>query len=461
MVANRLGGDFTGAVLGPGDPEYDAARRVWNGTVDRRPALIARCHRPGDVAAALRHAVAEGLPVSVRGGGHNVAGTAVADGALLIDLAPMRGVSVDAAAGLVTAEGGCLLGDLDAATTPYGLACPAGVVSHTGLGGLALGGGYGWLARKWGLTCDHLVAAEVVLADGSVVEATAHSHPELLWALRGGGGNFGVVTRFTLRLRPVGPVYFRRAVYPVALAAPVLAAYQDFAEVQDADLHAVGTLRRAVANDWVPAELHGRPALHLSTAWFGDPAHGRAATEALHGAVAPAGSAEQVLSYGALQALGDTSEPHGHRYYTKSCYLEGIAAAADELAAATEEIPGAQGETSVPLSTVDFEYLRGAIAADGADSAFPNRDAPYICTASAHWTDPAGDAPHAAWSRRTIGRLAPWRHDGVYVNYQEDSGNSRAMDSYGDARYRQLAEVKRKYDPHNLFRGNQNIRPSA
>lgn len=453
MVANRLGGDFTGAVLGPGDPEYDAARRVWNGTVDRRPALIARCHRAGDVAAALRYAVAEGLPVSVRGGGHNVAGTAVADGALLIDLAPMRGVRVDATAGLVTAEGGCLLGDLDAATTPYGLACPAGVVSHTGLGGLALGGGYGWLARKWGLTCDHLEAAEVVLADGSIVEATGHSHPELLWALRGGGGNFGVVTRFTLRLRPVGPVYLRRAVYPVAQAGPVLAAYQEFAEAQGADLHAVGTLRRATANTWVPAGLDGRPALYLSTAWFGDPAHGRAATEALHGALAPAGAAEEVLSYAALQALGDTSEPHGHRYYTKSCYLTGLSAAADELAAATTEIPA-------PLSTIDFEFLRGAIAADSAESAFPNRDAPYICTASAHWTDAADDDRNAAWSRRTIGRLDSWRHDGVYVNYQEGSGNSRAMDTYGGPRYRQLADVKGKYDPNNLFRGNQNIRPS-
>ncbi|ATL31027.1 FAD-binding oxidoreductase [Streptomyces formicae] len=453
MVANRLGGDFTGAVLGPGDPEYDAVRRVWNGTIDRRPALIARCQRSGDVAAALRYAVAEGFPVSVRGGGHNVAGTSVADGALLIDLAPMRGVRVDAAAGLVTAEGGCLLGDLDAATTPYGLACPAGVVSHTGLGGLALGGGYGWLARKWGLTCDHLEAAEVVLADGSIVEATGHSHPELLWALRGGGGNFGVVTRFTLRLRPVGPVYLRRAVYPVDRAGPVLAAYQEFAEAQGADLHAVGTLRRAVANAWVPEGLDGRPALHLSTAWFGDPGQGRAATEALHGALAPAGAAEEVLSYAALQALGDTSEPHGHRYYTKSCYLTGMSAAADELAAATTEIPA-------PLSTIDFEFLRGAIAKGGAESAFPNRDAPYICTASAHWTDAADDDRNAAWSRRTIGRLDSWRHDGVYVNYQEDHGNSRAMDTYGGPRYRQLAEVKGKYDPRNLFRGNQNIRPS-
>ncbi|MFE0173999.1 FAD-binding oxidoreductase [Streptomyces sp. NPDC059002] len=453
MVANRLGGDFTGVVLGPGDPEYDTARRVWNGTVDRRPALIARCRAAGDVGAALRYAVAEGLPVSVRGGGHNVAGTAVADGALLIDLSPMREVTVDATAGLATAGGGCLLGDLDAATTPYGLACPAGVVSHTGLGGLTLGGGYGWLARKWGLTCDHLIAAEVVLADGSVVEATEHTHPELLGALRGGGGNFGVVTRFTLRLRPVAPGYFRRAVYPVAQAGPVLAAYQEFAEGQGTDLHAVGTLRRAAANAWVPAELDGRPALYLSTAWFGDPERGPAATQPLHGAVAPAGATEEVLSYAALQALGDTSEPHGHRYYTKSCYLTGIAAAADELAAATTEIPA-------PLSTIDFEFLRGAISEGGEGSAFPNRDAPYICTASAHWTDAADDGPNAAWSRRTIGRLDSWRHHGVYVNYQEDAGNSRAMDTYGDRRYRQLAEVKRKYDPQNLFRGNQNIRPS-
>ncbi|MFI0723595.1 FAD-binding oxidoreductase [Streptomyces sp. NPDC021224] len=452
--------DFSGALLVPGSPQYEAARQVWNGMIDRRPAAVARCRDAADVSAALRYADRAGLAVTVRGGGHNVAGTAVADGALMIDLSPMNDVVVDPAAALVRAGGGCLLRDVDRATTRYGLACPAGVVSHTGLGGLALGGGYGWLARTWGLTCDHLVAAEVVLADGTVVEADDDSHPELLWALRGGGGNFGVVTRFTLALRPVGPVYFRRAVYELSEAVPVLAAYQAFAEQQSDDVHAVGSIHHVTANDWVPAALAGRPALFLSVACFGDPAEGPESTDGLFEAVEPVAGTVGLLDYRTLQSLGDTSEPHGNRYYTKSGYLTEVSGAAAELALAGADMCS-------QASSVDFEFLRGAIARpSGAErSAFPNREAPYICTASAQWTDPAQDAPNAAWARRTLDRLVPWNHGGVYVNYLQDAessdaGVSRVVGAYGAPRYRRLAEAKSRYDPGNRFRSNQNVRPS-
>lgn len=231
-------------LLYPGDPGYDETRAVWNAMHDRRPAWIARCRTAGEVAAALRFAVAGGHQVTVRGGGHNVAGAAVADGAVMIDLSPMRGVLVDAKAMLAYADGGCLLRDVDAATARYDLACPSGVVSHTGLGGLALGGGYGWLARTWGLTCDHIAAAQVVLADGSIVEASDAEHQDLLWALRGGGGHFGIVTRFTLRLRPAGPLYYHVAQYPLEAAARALAAYRAFAEGQPRALHTIGALKR-------------------------------------------------------------------------------------------------------------------------------------------------------------------------------------------------------------------------
>jgi len=451
-----------GSLLRPDSPGYDQARRIWNGMYDRRPAFIARCADAGDVAAALRHARGLDLPVTVRGGGHNVAGLCIADGAALIDLSPMREVRVDAAARIATAQGGCLLGDVDAATVPLGLACPAGVVSHTGLGGLALGGGYGWLARKWGLTCDHILGAEVVLADGRIVHASADEHPELLWALRGGGGNFGVVTRFTLRLRPVDRIYFHTAVYPLREAVGALAAYREYAETQSHDMHAVGAFKHAGQAVWIPRSLQGRPALFLSVAWFGEPHLGYEATAAKLSTPAPAATASGVMPYAALQALGDHGEPHGHRYYTKSCYLT-------ELTDGPEQALIDAAETSPSQrSSIDFEFLRGAIsepadgdAPDHVGSAFPHRTAPYQCTASAQWTEPVEDAANAAWARATVDALGPWQQGGVYVNYLQHQLPGAAEELYGAERYARLAAVKRDYDPYNTFRGHQNIRPAG
>ncbi|MFS4093126.1 FAD-binding oxidoreductase [Streptomyces sp. AF1A] len=441
--------------LRPGAPDYDTARRIWNGMHDRRPAFVAPCSNPGQVCEALRYAARTGLEITVRGGGHNVAGTAVADGALMIDLSPMRTVTVDPVARIAQAGGGCLLADLDAATTPHDLACPAGVVSHTGLGGLTLGGGYGWLARKWGLTCDHLLAAEVVLADGSVVEATEDDHADLLWALRGGGGNFGIVTRFTLRLRPVGPVHYHTGIYPLAAAQDALAAYRDFAPSQPDDLHTVGALKHAGTADWIPAELHGRPALFLTAAWFGDPDDGPAHTAPLFDTTGPAATLVRRMSYAELQSLGDHGEPAGHRYFTKSCYPTDLTPeTAAAFIAAAQEIPSA-------LSSIDFEYLRGAIEhVPEEDSAFPSRRAPYIFTASSQWTDPQQDARNIAWPRRSIERLAPMSTGGAYVNYLQDEAPGRVLEVYGTHRHTRLAAVKKAYDPANTFRRNQNIPPT-
>lgn len=441
-------------LLFPGADGYDECRRVWNGMHDRRPAFVARCRNTAEVAAVLRNAADAGLTVTVRGGGHNVAGAAVADGAVLIDLSLMRGVTVDPAARLATAQGGCLLRDVDAATTPHGLACPAGVVSHTGLAGLALGGGYGWLARRWGLTCDHVVTAEVVLPDGTVVEAA--DDPDLLWALRGGGGNFGIVTRFTLRLRPVGPVCHRSGVWPMPDAPAALAAYREFAERQPADLHAVGAMKIAGPADWVPAGLAGQPALFLTAAWLGDPDDGPDAIAPLFADSAPTATLDRVLSFAELQALGDHSEPHGHRYFTKTCYLGELTdGPIGTMVANAREIRS-------PLSCVDFEFLRGAIAdvPDG-DTAFPRRDAPYIYTASAQWIDPAEDAEHVTWSRRCVARLGPWRTGGAYVNYVQDEPDGGTADIYGEHRHRRLAALKHRYDPVNILRHNQNVAPAT
>lgn len=451
---SELRSRFQGPVLGPADPGYDQVRAVWNGMHDRRPALILRCTGADDVSAALRYARACGRAVTVRGGGHNVAGAAVADGAVLIDLSLMRDVQVDPERRTAHAQGGCLLGDVDAATTPHGLACPAGVVSHTGLGGLALGGGYGWLARKWGLTCDHIVAAEVVLADGSVVVADESQHTELLWGLRGGGGNLGVVTRFTLRLRPVGPVHHHTGVFPLADGLKALARYREFAEAQGPDLHAVGALKHAGPQDWIPAELRGRPALFLTAAWFGDPAEGPAQTGPLFANAA--GSDVRRMSYAELQALGDHGEPHGNRYFTKSCYLTDLTEGpADELLVTAAAMESTR-------SSIDFEYLRGAITdVPDEDSAFPRRDAPYIVTVSAQWTDPAQDEANAAWSRRGVERLTRWQYGGAYVNYLQDEHPGKVAEVYGAGRYARLAQLKHRFDPQNVLSGNQNILPTA
>ncbi|RJQ84663.1 FAD-binding oxidoreductase [Amycolatopsis panacis] len=438
----------------PGDEQYDIQRRVWNSMHNRRPAVIAQCVNADEVGAVLRWARSEGLAVSVRGGGHNVAGSAVADNAVMIDLALMNSVDVDPVAMVAVAGGGALLRDLDAATTTHGLACPAGVVSHTGLGGLTLGGGYGWLARKWGLTCDHLAAAEVVLADGAIVEASPTDHEDLFWALRGGGGNFGVVTRFTLRLRNVGPVVHQTGVYALATAYEALVAYAGFAEEQQLDLHTVGALKIAGNHEWIPERLRGKPALFLTACWFGPPSDGPDVIAPLFRSVPPGGRLDQVLSYASLQALGDYSEPAGNRYFTKSCYLSDItSAAAIALVNASDEITS-------PLSSIDFEFLRGAIVdvPDG-ESAVPNRDAPYIVTASAQWTNAGEDETHAQWSRRTVDSLVPWQHGGAYVNYVQDAQGEGTTDIYGESRYRRLAATKSLYDPENVFRHNQNIPP--
>jgi FAD/FMN-containing dehydrogenase len=440
----------------PGDGQYEIQRHVWNGVHDRRPAVIARCMNADEVSAVLRWARSEKLAVSVRGGGHNVAGSAVADDAVMIDLTLMNSVDVDPVAMVAAAGGGALLRDLDGATTPYGLACPAGVVSHTGLGGLTLGGGYGWLARKWGLTCDHLVAAEVVLADGAVVEASPTEHADLFWALRGGGGNFGVVTRFTLRLHNVGPVVHQTGVYALATAGEALVAYAEFAERQQRDLHTVGALKIAGDHEWIPERLRGQPALFLTAAWFGPESDGPDAIASLFQSAPPDGRLDQVLAYAALQALGDHSEPAGNRYFTKSCYLGDITSTA-----ATVLVEAGHAITS-PLSSIDFEFLRGAIAdVPDAKSAFPNRDAPYIVTASAQWTIADEDTTHAQWSRQTVDSLVPWQEGGAYVNYVQDARHQSTTQLYGHSRYRRLAKTKALYDPENLLRHNQNITPVA
>ena len=374
-----------------------------------------------------------------------VAGTAVADGAALIDLGGMRAVRPDPEAGLATAGGGALLADLDRATVPLGLACPTGVVSRTGFGGLALGGGYGWLCRKWGMTCDHIVAAEVVLADGTIVRADDRTEPELMWGLRGGGGNFGVVTRFTVRLRPVGRIVRHVLTYPLDDAAEALRAYGRLGAHTDRELQVLGGLKIA----------DGAPVLGLTAVWLGA-GDGRTDPDlsALL-AAAPAGRTTREMSFGDLQAASDDSEPSGWRYYTKSRYLDALGEPVLEaLRTAVKENPS-------PLSTIDLGHLLGAIGDVAEDAtAFPERSASFMVSASAAWREPAGDEANIAWARDTIGSLGRWSRPGNYVNYMERAEPAVVARLYGSARYARMAALKAAVDPGNVLRGNQNVLPS-
>ena len=451
------GARFSGVVLLAGDPRFAGARRVWNGMIDRTPALIAYCRGISDVKTAIGFARETGRALSIRCGGHNVAGSAVADGAVLIDLSLMRTVVVDPSARIAQAGGGCLLGDLDRATTPHGLACPSGVFSLTGLGGLALGGGYGWRCRKFGLTCDHIIAAEVVLADGSVVEVSDSQHPDLLWALRGGGGNFGVVTRFTLRLDPAGPMLVRSVVHPVDRAVEAMRACRAFTPGLSDGLHLLAGLRRAAPADPVPPGRRDRPVLGVTIVCSAADAASADEGRALFEAMPACTVAAREVSYLDLQSMGDSGSPAGRRYYTKSGYL------ADVCDEAVERLIASSGRNPSPTGSIDVECLRGAVLGGGtSESAFPHREAPFMVTVSGSWDDPGLDQDGIAWAREAIDSVAAWQHPGAYSNYiSQQESPLEASVMYGSASYSRLAKVKQAYDPGNMFRSARNIIPAA
>ena len=441
-----LRGSLRGALLAPGDPGYDEARRVHNALVDRRPALIVRCATAGDVRAAVLFARERGWHPAVRGGGHSVAGHSVCDGGMVIDLSPMRGVRVDPAARLARAEGGVTWGELDRATAAFGLATPGGIVSTTGVAGLTLGGGVGWLVRKHGLACDNLVAAEVVTADGEAVRASAAENPELFWALRGGGGNFGVVTACTFRLHPVGTVLGGMVLHPRSRAREVLRFYRDFAPgAPDALTTSAGLLTAP----------EGAPLVALVACWAGPPAEGEAALRPLRTFAPPLADWIGPLPFVRMQRLMDEAFPPGRRNYWKSDFLRELPdAAVDAVVEHAARAPS-------PHTAVLLESYTGAAArvAPGA-TAYPHRGAPYNLHLFAAWTDPAGDAGNVRWAREAREALAPYSTGGVYVNFLGDEGEARVRAAYG-ANHARLARAKRLYDPLNLFRLNQNVRPAG
>jgi FAD/FMN-containing dehydrogenase len=446
-----------GTVVTPADPEYDAARATWNGMIDRRPALVVRCAGVDDVVAAVAFARSQGLEIAVRGGGHSLPGFSTTDGGLVIDLSPMRAVQVDADARRATAEGGATWADLDGATQAFGLAVTGGLVSSTGVGGFTLGGGIGWLMRKHGLASDNLVGATVVTADGRIVHVSETEQPDLLWGLRGGGGNFGVVTSLEFRLQAIGPDVLGGPIfYPGAETKSVLQAWRAFTATCPDDLTTLVSLGSAPPIPPVPAEWHGRKVATLVTCYAGVASEGSDLVAPLRtlGGVAPVVDLLGTLPYLVLQSLVDPGWGPGARNYFTSVYLRELSdSAIDMLAAAHQAAPS-------PFSEIHIHQMGGAVARVGPDaSAFGSREAPFLLNVVGRWTEAGDDEANLAWARGLRDAMGPVSTGASYVNFL-GLGDDRARSSYDEPRFKRLAQLKRTWDPSNAFHLNQNIPPA-
>lgn len=441
----RLRRTLRGAVLTPDDNEYDSARRIWNAMIDRRPGVIARCSSADDVRTALAFA-ADNLPVSIRGGGHNIAGLALCDRGLTIDLSPMKHMEVDAAALTATAQAGLTWGEFDLQTQQFGLATTGGAVSTTGIAGLTLGGGMGWLMGRCGYTVDNLLSAEIVLHDGRVVTASEAEHADLFWALRGGGGNFGVVTSFQYTLHRVDAVWAGFVAHPIERLAPMLRFYRDHVSTAPDELTVHAAVMTLATGDRVAA---------MVPVWCGDPAEGERRLAALRSFGPPLADTVQQMPYVAAQSMLDAAVPYGRHNYWKSSFLKELDDAA--IAAADEH---ARRVTS-PYSLCLIEHVHGAPTRRPADAtAFGVRDEHFHFVAIASW-DPADDGiRHMEWARAFWTAMQPWSANRVYMNILGSDEGDRVPEAYGP-NYTRLAQVKATYDPLNCLRINQNIRPAV
>ena len=448
---------FRGELLREGDDGYEAARRIWNGDIRRRPALIARCTGTADVRAAVRLARERELTVAVRGGGHAVAGHALCDGGLVIDLSPMTAVRVDPRSRTARAQGGCLWSHVDHESQAFGLAVTGGIVSHTGIGGLTLGGGIGHLMRRYGLTIDSLVACDVVTADGELLLASADENPDLFWGLRGGGGNFGVVTSFEYQLHPLGPtVLAGLRVWPMEQAPRVLRSFRDFVAAAPDEVGIMATLRLAPSLPFIPEHLQGQPVVSLVVCYAGPVDRGPEALQPLRELGTPAVDTVVPKPYLAHQGMFDAALPHGRHYYWKSWKLPPLTDTAIEV------IVEQAADITSPHSMVSIFALGGAVARVGDEAtAFTGRGAAHDVNFVASWLpdDPEPDR-HKAWTRRCWEAMRPFGQ-GVYVNFLSDEPQAHVRVAYGERKYARLTALKRTYDPDNFFRLNQNIAPAG
>jgi FAD/FMN-containing dehydrogenase len=455
-MIDALAGSMKGSVLVDGDAGYDDARTIWNATIDRKPGLIVRCVSAADVANAVRFASDNRLLVAVRGGGHNIAGNAVCEGGLMIDLSQMKAVNVDAGAKRARVGPGATLADVDRETQAAGLALPTGINSTTGIAGLTLGGGFGWITRKYGLTIDNLVAAEVVTADGERVRTGESENPDLFWALRGGGGNFGIVTSFEFKLHEMGPeVLAGLVVHPFADAQSVLMQYRELVANAPEELTCWVVMRKAPPLPFLPEEWHGKEVLILAICYCGDIQAGEEATAALRSIGNPIVDVVGPAPFAAWQQAFDPLLTPGARNYWKSHDLTKLSdAAIDILLSAIRTLPGPECEVFLGL-------LGGAVDRVATDAtAFPHRDTHFVMNVHTRWQDAGADQKFVGWARSLFDNMKPHAAGTAYVNFMPDDERGRVEAAYG-GNYKRLASIKKRYDPQNLFRMNQNVTPAA
>jgi FAD/FMN-containing dehydrogenase len=446
ITVQNFADSLRGRLVQPGEGDYDEARRVWNGMIDRRPALIARCAGVADVIAAVRFARTHELLVSVRGGGHNITGNAVCEGGLMIDLSPMKSVRVDPARRTARAEAGLTWGEYNRETQAFGLASTGGVVSTTGIAGLTLGGGLGWLMGKHGLSCDNLLSADLVTADGQFLTASAYQHPDLFWGLRGGGGNFGVVTSFEYQLHPVSPVLAGMVLHPMAKAREVLRFYRDYARNCPDALTAFAALMTSHEGD---------PVVAIVVGYIGDLAEGEALVAPVRKFGSPLADTIAPMSYVQLNQMFDAAFPYGGvQRYWKSSFLKQLGNDVLEI------LIDRAATMRSPMSMVGFFHVHGAATrVDPNETAFGLRSDQWDYDVISQWTDPAESAGHIQWTREFWTAVEPFATGEVYVNHLDAEEGTRIRAAYSD-NFGRLVALKNKYDPTNLFRLNQNIKPT-
>ncbi len=449
-----LRASFAGELVRPGDRGYDEHRRVWNGSIDRRPGLIARCTSVADVIAAARFGRDAGMAVAVRSGGHSYPGLSVCDAGLVIDLGQMKGIRVDPEARTARAQAGVLLGEMDRETQAFGLAVPAGIVTHTGLAGLTLGGGVGWLERKHGLTIDQLISVDLVTTEGELVRASESENAELFWGLRGGGGNFGIVTEFEFRLNPVGPTVLAGPVmWPMEDAPQVLRFYREWIKEVPEELTTIVTCRRVLPVPTVPAELHGRHVVIVGSCYAGPVEEGERVMKPMREFGSPLLDVCAPRPFVQHQAMLDPAFPHGWWYYIRSA----------NLAELGDEVIDAMADHGLriasPVTVFSIFHLGGAVARVGEDeAAFTGRDAGHVLNVIGITRTGDGFDPEREWARALWSALQP-HHQNVYVNFLMEEGEERIRQAYGAEKYERLKALKRAWDPENVFRRNQNISP--
>jgi hypothetical protein len=443
----KFRGSLQGDLIRPGDQGYDTARKIFNAMIDRRPSLIARCAGLVDVIGGVNFARDYDLVLAVRGGGHNVAGNAVCDGGIVVDLSLMKGIRVDPTRRTVRAEGGVTYGELDRATQLHGLATTGGEVSTTGIAGLTLGGGFGWLMGKHGLACDNLLSVEIVTAEGKLITANAEQNSDLFWGIRGGGGNFGIVTSFEYRLHPVGELLAGMVMWPLAKGKEILSFYRHFAKEAPDELNTLVTLL---------TDPQGAAVVAIGLCYAGSVTQGEKVVGPLRALGPPLADLVRPMAYCEVQRMIDAADPPGLQNYWKSNFLRGL------TDAAIESIISHFEAVTSPRTEVIIEHLHGAVSrVDQDETAFNHRDAEFSFLIDSKWADPAESEKHIRWTRDYFSAMESFYVGGAYINYLGDEGEDRVKAAYGAAKYQRLAALKKTYDPTNLFHLNQNIRPAV